>query len=654
VLAAFITASPVPLAAAVAEIPKPAAIETKDVPPIPAEFAARLTQYQSTRSAGFAGWSPDGHGILIQTRFGNSTQLHRVYEPGGRREQITFYEEPVDGSFIPKAKDGAIVLSISQGGSENDQLYLLDRQKYTTTRLTDGKSKNELQVLRPDGQQMIFSSNRRNGRDTDLFISAPRKSDSARTLFETKNEYWTADDWSQDGKYVLLSRYVSINEGYPAILDVGTGKRRDLKLPTEEKAAVGAFKFTLDGTKAYIACDSSSEFKRLALLDLKTNEYQWLTSDIPWDVVSIEVSEHTGQAAFTVNADGASQLWLLEPSTANAKAAGKPGMRQVDLPTAIVASLEFSPDGKQLGFTLARPDSPADAYSLELASGKLTRWTYSEVGGLDPTKFVTAERIRFPSFDNREIPAWYYRPRGASKDKKAPVVISIHGGPESQAQPLFSGTTQFYLNELGVAVLLPNVRGSAGYGKTYLKLDNAEKREDSVKDIGALLDWIARQPELDASRVAVTGGSYGGFMVLSSLTHFGDRIKAGIDIVGICNFNTFLANTSPYRADLRRAEYGDERTEKMRSVFEKISPANHADKIVSALFVAHGKNDPRVPFSEAEQIAAKVRSQGRTVWTVFADNEGHGFAKKDNRDYLQAAEAWFLKKNLGIMAANKN
>jgi len=645
---ALAAALPLSLIADEGEFPKPATIETKDVPPIPAEFAARLTQYQSTRSAGFAGWSPDGHGILIQTRFGNAMQLHRVYKPGGRREQITFYDEPVSGRFIPKAKDEAIVLSMSRGGSENDQLYLLDRQKYTTTRLTDGKSKNDLQVLRPDGQQLIFASNRRNGRDTDLLVADPRKADSARMLLETRNEYWTADDWSQDGKSVLLSRYVSINEGYPAVLDVASGKRRDLKLPGGEKAAVGAFKFTPDGAEAYIACDAGSEFKRLAVLDLKSNEYEAFISGIPWDVVSVEVSEHTGQVAFTVNADGASQLYLLEPPVK-----GKPSMRQVDLPTAIVASLDFSPDGKQLGFTLARPDAPADAYSLELATGKLTRWTYSEVGGLNPDSFITAERIRFPSFDSREIPAWYYRPRGTTKDKKAPVLISIHGGPESQAQPLFSGTTQFYLNELGVAVLLPNVRGSAGYGKTYLKLDNAEKREDSVKDIGALLDWIAKQPELDASRVAVTGGSYGGFMVLSSLTHFGARLKAGIDIVGICNFNTFLANTSPYRVDLRRAEYGDERTEKMRAVFEKISPANHAEKIVSALFVAHGRNDPRVPFSEAEQIAEKVRSQGRTVWTVFAKNEGHGFAKKDNRDYLLAAEAWFLKNNLGIEAASK-
>ena len=239
------------------------------------------------------------------------------------------------------------------------------------------------------------------------------------------------------------------------------------------------------------------------------------------------------------------------------------------------------------------------------------------------------------------------RGEGTSTDR-FPVFISIHGGPESQYQPFFSPILQYHLNELGIAVICPNVRGSSGYGKTYLALDNAEKREDSVKDIGALLDWIAQQPELDSSRVVVSGGSYGGYMVLASLTHFGDRIKAGIDIVGIANFVTFLERTAPYRVDLRRAEYGDERDPTMKSVFDRISPLNNADKIRSALMVVHGRNDPRVPFFEAEQIAAKVRASGKPVWTLFANNEGHGFAKKDNSDYQRAVEILFLKQHLGI------
>jgi dipeptidyl aminopeptidase/acylaminoacyl peptidase len=632
-----------PLSAADADPLKPPAIETQDVPVISPEFAARLSQYQNTRAAGFAGWSPDGQGMLIRTRFGNSLQLHRVYDPGGRREQITFFAEPVDGTFIPEAKDGAILLSMSTGGSENDQIHLLDRIGFRTVLLTDGKSKNRIDAIRDDGKQMVIASNQRNGRDTDLYLANPREPGSMRMLMEVSGEFWSAVDWSPDGKQLLLLRYVSANESYPALLDLETGERTDLPLPGKEIAAFSPLAFMRDGKSVLLATDSGAEFRRLARLDLASRKYDWITADIEWDVSGLEVDRTSGRIAFSVNADGASQLYLLTPTDA-----GKLERQELKLPTGIASSLEFSPDGKQLGLTLSLPNAPSDAYSLDLASGELTPWTFSEVGGLNPATFIAAERIRFPSFDGREIPAWYYHPKGATAERKAPVLIQIHGGPEGQAQPYFSGTTQFYLNELGVAVILPNVRGSSGYGKTYLKLDNAELREDSVKDIGGLLDWIAKQPELDASRVAVSGGSYGGYMVLASLVMHGERIKAGIDNVGIGNFNTFLKNTSAYRVDLRRAEYGDERDEKMREVFERISPANHADKIVSNLLVAHGRNDPRVPFSEAEQIAAKVRGQGRPVWTVFADNEGHGFAKKDNADYLRLVEAYFLKQSLGI------
>ena len=624
---------------------RPPAIATEDVPAVPPALAERLRQYQSTRSAGFAGWSPDGRGVLVQTRFGNSAQLHRVYEPGGRREQVTFFDEPAGGRFIPEAHDGSLLVTMSNGGNENFQVYYLDQSAYRTTLLTDGKSRNELGPVRRDGRKMIVHSNRRNGRDTDIFMADCQQPDSLELLLETDGEFWQAADWSLDGKKLLLLRYVSINESYPALFDVAAKKLEPIELPGEGPAAVGDAAFSPDGRSAYLTTDARGEFLELAKLDLKSGKYAWPAGDLRWDVSDIEVDPKSGRLAFATNEDGASQLYLLEDD--------RP--RQLEIPLGIVAGLEFSPDGGQLGFTLARPDAPAEAYSIELADGKderLVRWTYSEVGGLDPESFVKPEHIQFRSFDGRQIPGYCFRPRGASPKQPAAVLIRIHGGPESQFRPFFSGTTQFEVNELGLAVVYPNVRGSAGYGKTYLKLDNAEKREDSVKDIGALLDWIAEQPDLDAKRVAVTGGSYGGFMVLSSLTHYPNRIKAGIDIVGIANFITFLERTSPYRQDLRRAEYGDERDPKMRAVFERINPSSSADKIASALLVAHGRNDPRVPFSEAEQIASKVRAAGRQVWTVYADNEGHGFGKKDNRDYVTAVEMMFLEQHLDL-SSNK-
>ena len=633
---------------------KPAAIETSDVPLVPSELFAKLAQYQNVRAAAFRGWAPTGDGILITTRFGNSSQLHRVVRPEGRREQLTFFDEPATGTFLPRdstkaageksgTADEAILLSMDTGGNENNQLHLFEPRRFRVTRLTDGKSRNNLQTVRPDGRWVAFASNQRNGRDMDLYVADPRSTDPPRLLMPVDRQTWGAADWSPDGKKLLLSRYVSINESYPALLDVDSGKREDLPRPIAGAAAFGPMAFSADGRSIFIATDADSEFRRLARLDLANGAYEWLTSDIPWDIADLDVEPRTGTVAFTTNEDGASRLYLLP--------GGKGPRRDLPLPLGVVAGIEFSPDGLHLGFTLARPEAPADAYSLELATGKLTRWTFSEVGGLDPAGFVRPERIQFASFDGRMIPAYYYRPQGAGPGRngqaaKSPVLINIHGGPESQYQPLFSAASQFYAKELGFAVIHPNVRGSAGYGKTYLKLDNAERREDSVKDIGALLDWIATRDELDASRVAVSGGSYGGYMVLASLTHFPDRIKAGVDIVGIANFLTFLERTASYRVDLRRAEYGDERDPAMRAVFERISPLNNADRIRSALLVIHGKNDPRVPFFEAEQIASKVRANGRTVWTVFAANEGHGMAKKDNADYARAVEALFLRESL--------
>ena len=228
------------------------------------------------------------------------------------------------------------------------------------------------------------------------------------------------------------------------------------------------------------------------------------------------------------------------------------------------------------------------------------------------------------------------------------MLISIHGGPESQARMGFAGRTNYLIQELGLVVIQPNVRGSSGYGKTFLTLDNGKLREDSVKDIGALLDWVATQSDLDASRVVVTGGSYGGYMSLAVATHYADRIAGSIDVVGISHFVTFLQNTETYRRDLRRVEYGDERDPDMRAHLERISPLTQAHRIRKPLMVVHGKNDPRVPYTEAEQIVSRVRANGTPVWYLRADNEGHGFARKENADYQFYATVLFLQQVLGL------
>ncbi|MCU0881140.1 MAG: prolyl oligopeptidase family serine peptidase, partial [Hyphomonadaceae bacterium] len=346
---------------------------------------------------------------------------------------------------------------------------------------------------------------------------------------------------------------------------------------------------------------------------------------------------------YALNEDGLSQIYTMA-------AEGAPRATKAQLPVGLVGGLQWSPDSRRLGLTINTARSPSDAYVYDVSSRRLTRWTQSEIGGLNPASFVEPSLIRYPTFDMvngapRTIPAFVYRAR---QPGPRPVIIQIHGGPEAQSRPGFSSTIQYWANELGISVVVPNVRGSTGYGRSFVELDNGFKREDSVKDIGALLDWIKTQPDMDASKVIVYGGSYGGYLVLASLTHFPDRLAGGIDIVGISNFVTFLENTDGYRRDLRRVEYGDERDPAMRAHLQAISPLTNAHKIEDPLFVIQGANDPRVPRSEAEQIVERVRANGREVWYMLAMDEGHGFAKKSNRDAQREAETLFLQQVLGV------
>ena len=613
------------------------------MPPIPEEISERLQQYRNTRSASLQGWLADGSGMLISTRFGDTSQIHRVDRPGGARHQLTFFSEPVGGAAV-NPRHNMILFSRDEGGSEFYQIFAMDLASGRIERLTDGSSRNGAPGWSNDGSRFVYFTTRRNGRDWDVHIMDLSTKISTPVL--EAGGTWFPGPWSPDDSHVLVTRYVSANENHPHILDIESGELTPLG-PSETPIAYGAAVWAADGAGLFYSSDENSEFRRLRYRDLKTGATTVITSDIPWDVGSLEISPDRSVLAFTVNADGVDQLHLLDTATLEELTAPK-------LPNGALYGLDFSPDGAQLGLVLNSSTGPGDVYSVPVdatgAAGPITRWTFSEVGGLDPGSFVSAELIRYPTFDrvepngeHRTIPAFYYRPQG---DGPFPVLIDIHGGPEGQERPTFSPQTQYLVQELGVALLAPNVRGSAGYGKSYLKLDNGQLREDSVQDIGALLDWIEARPELDSDRVAVMGGSYGGYMVLASMVHFNDRLRAGIDIVGISNFVTFLENTKPYRRDLRRVEYGDERDPEMREFLEEISPANHASTITKPLFVIQGLNDPRVPVGEAEQIVEAVRGNDGEVWYLLAKDEGHGFRKKSNRDVMTDAIAHFVKLHL--------
>ena len=622
---------------------------SENIPPISDTLTDQLNRYQNTRGAPVAGWL-DSDCLLVSTRFADTSQAHRVCEPLGMREQLTFYREPV-GNLTPAPAASArkgFVFSRDAGGDEFSQLYWCDLETRDSTLLTDGKrSQNNRPLFSADGNLLAYTSTSRTGKDFDIWIRN-MQAGTAKAVVTEGGGAWSALDFSPDGKRLLVSRYVSINESCPGEVDLETGKLT--MFPVDgDKAAFGEFRFAGNGNAVYFVSDEpikgkSSEFLTLRYHDPVSGDFKQLSGDIPWDVDVLEISDDGEHLAFVSNEDGIGTLHVL----------ALPEQREIALPTlpvGLISGLSFSPDGKHLALTLNSATSPSDAYVINLAEASMTRWTRSEVGGLDSAKFASPTLIRFPTFDKvkgkpRTIPAFYYKPDKATANSKVPVVINMHGGPEGQSTPYFSATTQYMVRELGMAVIYPNVRGSSGYGKSFLRLDNAEKREDSVKDIGALLDWIALQPELDADRVAVMGGSYGGYMVLATMTNYPERIKAGIDVVGISHFGTFLKNTEDYRRDLRRAEYGDERDAKMQQVFERISPLNNASKIRSPLFVAQGKNDPRVPFTEAEQIVKAVRSNDQPVWYLLYKDEGHGFRKKANSDYFSAASMLFLQRYL--------
>ncbi|MEH6417946.1 S9 family peptidase [Pseudomonas sp. CGJS7] len=618
---------------------------SENVPAIPAELSERLNRYQNTRGASFNGWTQDGC-LLIGTRFAETSQAHRVCQPLGMREQLTFHAEPINSLTAAPAPDNGFVFGKDVGGNEFWQLYYFDLASRQTRLLTDGKARNEDPLFSRDGKQFAYSSTVRNGKDTDVWAMDFAAGKARAVVTEGGN--WSAQDFSPDGKQLLVIKYVSASESYPGLVDLGSGKLT--LFPVDGgKAAISDFRFSRDGRAVYFVSDEPvdgkpQEFRTLRRHEPASGKFEVLSADIPWDVDQLALSDDGKHLLFVSNEDGIGKLHVLSLP-------GHKPVRLPALPIGVIGRAGFSPDGKRIALAINTATSPSDVYVIDLAGARLERWTRSEVGGLDSAKFVAPSLIRYPTFDQvdgkpRTIPAFYYKPANLPAGKKVPVVIQIHGGPEAQSQPTFSANAQFLANELGVAMLVPNVRGSSGYGRTYLGLDNAEKREDSVKDIGALLDWIAQQPELDAKRVGVYGGSYGGYMVLASLTHYSDRIRAGVDVVGISDFSTFLKNTESYRRDLRRAEYGDERIAEMKAVFDRISPLKNAGKIASPLFVAQGKNDPRVPYTEAEQIVKAVRGNGQPVWFLMFDDEGHGFQKKANTDYFGAAMMEFWQRHL--------
>lgn len=620
-----------------AQIPENLIVE--GVPSLPAELIERLQPYYETRSAVFNDWHPSRREMLITTRFGDTTQLHQVRMPGGDRKQLTFFVDRVSGGKFRPENGDAILLSKDVGGGEFFQFYLHDLATGTNRMVTDGKSRNTGAVWSNSGKQLAFSSTKRNGKDTDIYVMTPEDPSSARLLLQVDGGGWNVTDWSEEDAKVIVQNYLSANESELYLVDVKTGQKRLLTPATGQKVSYSGAEFSPDGKAIYFTHDQDSEFKRLVRMELAGGRKTTLTPSLNWNVESFDLSPDGKWLAFVSNEDSIGVLHLIDVASAREK-------QPPQLPPGIVSNIEWHPNSRDLALNIASHRSPADVYSIDVAKGTLDRWTESETGGLNTAQNVAPEFVRIKSFDGLPVSGILYRPDPAKHPGKRPIAISIHGGPEGQARPGFQGNANFLINELGIALFYPNVRGSTGYGKTFLTLDNGMKREDSVRDIGAFIDVLKRDPRLEGDRILVQGGSYGGYMTLAAMTHYSDRVRAAVSVVGISNFISFLQNTQDYRRDLRRAEYGDERDPAMREYFEKIAPLHNAAKISRPMLIVQGYNDPRVPRSESEQIHRSLKERGIPVWFLMARDEGHGFAKKKNQMFQAAATILFLQQYL--------
>jgi dipeptidyl aminopeptidase/acylaminoacyl peptidase len=616
-------------------VPKPAALVADGIPEIPTELAAETRPYMEFRTAGFVGWHPTDKSMVIATRFGNTAQLHRVAMPMGARRQVTFEAEPVGGGgWAPKSGD-VFVTGKDIGGNEFFQLYTLNDGKLTM--LTDGKSRNSWGGWSDDGELIAYSSTKRNGTDNDLYVMNPRDPSTARMVAEVKGGGWGISGFAPDKKSAIVANYISVTNVDMYSLDLEKGGMTPIGDPAKD-IAYGGGEYAPDGT-LWVTSDEGSDFQRLGTLDPKNGKFTPKGPAEKWDVDTFDIAADGSFLAYVINEAGMSKLKLMDLKSG--------AVRNVDsLPAGIIGGLEISPWG-EIGLTFTSARSAADAYSIDPKTLKLTRWTESETGGLDVSKNSEPELVKIKSFDGREVSGFLYRPDPAKFAGKRPMIMNVHGGPEGQSRPGFQGRSNYLLNEEGVAIFYPNVRGSTGYGKAFVSLDNGPfKREDSVKDMGAFLDALAKDPALDASRFGLTGGSYGGYMCYAAAVQFGAKLRATNCIVAISNFVTFLENTQSYRRDLRRVEYGDERDPKQREKLIAISPLTRVSEIKKPMMVVTGGNDPRVPASEADQIIKAIRGNGGTAWHLLGTNEGHGFAKKENIDYQFWASLLFWQKNL--------
>ncbi|HQZ45036.1 MAG TPA: S9 family peptidase [Usitatibacteraceae bacterium] len=623
----------------------PASLVLDGVPPIPAEIAAKTGPYAAFRPSTLLDWHPARRELLVRQRLGDTEQLHRVAEPGRPPEPLTDLPEAIAAGRYEPREARWLLLTRGTGGDEAFGIHRYDAATRQGVSVSPAGLRASVPEWNHAGDRIVYTtvpidrnSAARVARTT-VHLADPADPGPARVLAELPGGGWRDFQFSPDDRRLAFVEYVSAEESHVWLMDVATGKRRRLTPATRgEPVFYESPNFTADGKALYVLSDRGSEYRHVARIDIATKRERALAANLKFDVEEIALSSAAGRLAFVTNEAGSHVLRFLDLATR--KETPRPA-----LVPGVISTLRWRKDGSEIAFTHASSRSPGDVFSYDLGANRVTRWTNGNSPALNAATFPEPRTIHWKSFDGREITGLYYHPPSRFEGVR-PVVVIVHGGPASQARAGFIGRNNYLVNELGAALVYPNVRGSSGFGKTFLKLDNGRRREDSVKDLGALLDWIGAQPGLDAGRVLVMGGSYGGYMALAASVAFADRIAGSVSIVGISNFVTFLERTETYRRDLRRVEYGDERDPAMRAFLDSISPLTRADRIAKPLFVVQGRNDPRVPWTESEQLVAALKKRGTPVWYLLANDEGHGFRRKANADFQFNATVEFIRRTL--------
>jgi dipeptidyl aminopeptidase/acylaminoacyl peptidase len=628
---------PSQLYAQVPTFPVPDRVRVDGVPPIPLNIADAVAPYGQFRQARFLAWHPTDRRLLISTAFGNVSQIHEVRTAGGARSQLTFFRDGVTGgaSYDPGGRY-IVFRKDTSGGGEAMQLFRYDLESGRIAMLTDGKSRYGVPAWSRRNGFISYSSTRRNGKDRDLYVMNPMDPATERVLAEVEGS-WDALDWSADDRHVLALQLIpGSSETRLWRIAVDSGARALVTPLSGPPARWTAAQFSGDGRAVYALSDREADVMRVWRCDLASGSWAPVT-EAGLAVEAFAASPVGSRLAIVADRGATSELLLLDASTSRR-------LPVPSLPPGVIWNLAWHRSGAALAIDFAGARTFRDVYAVDVKSGRLERWTTSEMGGANPESLPDAEVIAWKSFDGLMIPGILYRPAKQFTGPR-PVIINVHGGPELRERPRGLGRSNYFRNEMGIAVIYPNVRGSAGYGKTYEHLDDGRKREDAVKDIGALLDWIATRPELDKDRVMVAGSSYGGYITLAAAIAYGDRIRCALEGFGLSDFLAFLDGTDPSRRRDRLAEYGDPADPEIRAFLKSISPLTNAAKLRIPLFVAQGARDTRVPLNQAEAMVKAVRENGTTVWYIVYD-AGHEELPGTSNDYNQYAWVLFARQFL--------